>query len=235
MKFKNCSYGNADNCFKIRAMLTSFLLSLFSFCRCHLRDMWGDLAWHSRNVVLPSTPYWTVSRVFLLATKQHVEHRQGWGNSRKHTKYQNTYENCYNFWAILTLTVWVITSALAHWVAILHILTSAPSREEQQIKIKRQNSIYWTKYVIEYEGKHSHTTPCMARLHYWNPHLFCDEEYLEQDLPSQAQYGSLARQQSAQASPYTSQRWRARWVTPKTEPTYSCCYWENRDKDQWIK
>lgn len=47
---------------------TSFLLSLFSFCRCHFSDMWGDLAWHSRNVVLPSTPYWTVSRVFLLAT-----------------------------------------------------------------------------------------------------------------------------------------------------------------------
>lgn len=45
---------------------------------------------------------------------------------------------------------------------------------------------------------------------YLNLHLFCEDEYLEQDLPSQAQYGSLARQQSAQTSPYTSQRWRAR-------------------------
>lgn len=46
----------------------------------------------------------------------------------------------------------------------------------------------------------------MHVLYYRDTHLFCDAEYLEQDLPSQAQYGSLARQQSAQASPYTSQR-----------------------------
>ena len=71
-----------------------------------------------------------------------------------------------------------------------------------------------------------------ACLHYCDPHLFCEAEYLEQDLPSQAQYGSLARQQSAQASPYTSQRWRARWVTPKTDPTYSCCYIETHDTDR---
>lgn len=62
--------------------------------------------------------------------------------------------------------------------------------------------------------------PC---LHNPDPHLFCEAEYLEQDLPSQAQYGSLARQQSAQTSPYTSHRWRAKWVTPRTDPTYNCC------------
>jgi len=60
-----------NNCFTVEALLTSFLRSLFSFCRCHLRDTWGVLAWHSRNVVLPSTPYWTLSRVFLLAIKQY--------------------------------------------------------------------------------------------------------------------------------------------------------------------
>jgi len=54
-------------------------------------------------------------------------------------------------------------------------------------------------------------------------HLFWEAEYREQDLPSQAQYGSLARQQSAQASPYTSHRWRASWVSPVAEDTYSCC------------
>lgn len=64
-------YRRLQTTWQRRLLLTSFLLSLFSFCRCHLRDMWGDLAWHSRNVVLPSTPYCTVSRVFLLAMKQY--------------------------------------------------------------------------------------------------------------------------------------------------------------------
>ena len=47
--------------------LTSFLRSLLSLCRCHLMTAWGERAWHSRKVLLPSTPYCTISRVFLLA------------------------------------------------------------------------------------------------------------------------------------------------------------------------
>jgi hypothetical protein len=30
---------------------------------------WGERAWHSRKVLLPSTPYCTISKVFLLAEK----------------------------------------------------------------------------------------------------------------------------------------------------------------------
>lgn len=55
-----------------------------------------------------------------------------------------------------------------------------------------------------------------------------------QALPSQAQYGSRARQQSAQASPYTSQRCRARWVTPTAEDTYSCYCWGQRGQGEML-
>ena len=50
--------------------LTSFLRSLLSLCRCHLMTACGERAWHSRKVLLPSTPYCTISRVFLLAAGQ---------------------------------------------------------------------------------------------------------------------------------------------------------------------
>lgn len=45
----------------------------------------------------------------------------------------------------------------------------------------------------------------------------------EQLSPSQAQYGSLARQQSEQAFPYTPHRCKDIWVSPASEDTYSCC------------
>ena len=45
--------------------LTSFLRSLLSLCRCHLTRACGERAWHSRKVLLPSTPYCTISSVFL--------------------------------------------------------------------------------------------------------------------------------------------------------------------------
>lgn len=47
--------------------LTSFRRSLLSLCRCHLMMACGERAWHSKKVLLPSTPYCTISRVFLLA------------------------------------------------------------------------------------------------------------------------------------------------------------------------
>ena len=52
-----------------------------------------------------------------------------------------------------------------------------------------------SQYIIRlYEAMNVHLC-CL------DPNLFCEAEYLEQDFPSQAQYGSRARQQSAQASP----------------------------------
>lgn len=115
------------------------------------------------------------------------------------------------------LTVGIVTSALSDRVAVLHILPSAPSRSaDQQMEMSERTNSTETSRETDKERD--------LRLRYLSPDLFWELEYLEQDLPSQAQYGSLARQQSAQASPYTSQRWRARWVTPRTDPTYSCCY-----------
>lgn len=54
--------------------LTSFRRSLLSLCRCHLMRACGERAWHSRKVLLPSTPYCTISRVFLLAAGQTDRH-----------------------------------------------------------------------------------------------------------------------------------------------------------------
>lgn len=96
------------------------------------------------------------------------------------------------------LTIGVITPALTDWVAIFYILSTAPSGEVR--------STYKDKTKLTSQCP----VPVHACLYDQAPHLFCEAEYLEQDFPSQAQYGSLARQQSAQASPYTSQRWRAR-------------------------
>lgn len=61
-------------------------------------------------------------------------------------------------------------------------------------------------------------------------HLLVLGRYRVQDVPSQAQYGSLARQHSAQAFPYMLQRWRGTWAMPVSEPTYSCCC---EDKERW--
>lgn len=47
--------------------------------------------------------------------------------------------------------------------------------------------------------------------------------YLEHEFPSQAQYGSLARQQSAQAFPYVWHLCRESWTNPSLEPMYNCC------------
>lgn len=139
---------------------------------------------------------------------------------------------------MLILTVWVITSALADWVAVFDILPTAPSRGVgSTIKNKKHNlNIFFKNITGKNKNEialHRHKqAPCPTRAAVCclYSHLFCEDEYLEQDLPSQAQYGSLARQQSAQTSPYTSQRWRARWVTPKTDPTYSCCCWQKQNK-----
>lgn len=80
----------------VKCVLTSLLLSLWSRWRCHLIAAWGDLAWHSKNVLLPSTPYCTVSRVFLLAgqQEQHVishwhQHSTGARTRAGHDKEKN--------------------------------------------------------------------------------------------------------------------------------------------------
>lgn len=64
--------------------LTSFLRSLLSLCRCHLMTACGERAWHSRKVLLPSTPYCTISRVFLLAAGQIERQSHFHGNQNTH-------------------------------------------------------------------------------------------------------------------------------------------------------
>lgn len=64
--------------------LTSFLRSLLSLCRCHLMRACGERAWHSRKVLLPSTPYCTISRVFLLAAGQREREGDFHGNQNTH-------------------------------------------------------------------------------------------------------------------------------------------------------
>ncbi len=74
--------------------LTSFLRSLLSLCRCHLMTACGERAWHSRKVLLPSTPYCTISRVFLLAAGQRERDFHGNQNTHYHELLYNQNLSC---------------------------------------------------------------------------------------------------------------------------------------------
>lgn len=63
-------------------------------------------------------------------------------------------------------------------------------------------------------------------------YLLAVGKYLEHSVPSQAQYGSLAKQHSAQAFPYTSQRCKDICDTPRDEPRYSCCCGSQRNSEE---
>lgn len=86
--------------------------------------------------------------------------------------------------------------------------------------------------------KHSRE-PCHSILHimvYVYAYLLAVGKYLEHSVPSHAQYGSLARQHSAHAFPYTSQRCKGIWEIPNSDPRYSCCCWQMNNyvnKNKW--
>lgn len=135
---------------------TSFLRSLLSLCRCHLTTACGERAWHSRKVLLPSTPYCTISRVFLLATGQKEKGISmatkklitmsswglkshlcpNWSSHIRQNKLMRQRNNSNMSDVIISslprgaqaLTVWVEASALADGVPILDVLPPATSK-----------------------------------------------------------------------------------------------------------
>ena len=141
--------------------LTSFLFP--SLWNSHLTVAWGERGWHSRKVLLPSTPNCTISlRRFSTAQKETRETVTTAKEIPSISSAQSTKS---------LLTFGVEASALPQRVTVFDILSSAPPEEKDQS---------W--------GLSAHPRSCGDAVRTGDPSdLFVDGVKAEQLSPSQAQ------------------------------------------------